>query len=304
MAKAPSCWKPDEIGAHRKPNLGRAREEGLAAKLSPAHEDKVKRIVVGIDYQVDFVRDDGSLKVEGALDDLRRFIEYLYGHAESISALLFSLDQHIPWQIFLPLWWKDKIGDHPAPFTMITEKDVDNGVWVPQLEKQWSRDYPKRLKQTGQTPLLIWPEHCMAGTEGADLVADLAEAVMWLAAARSIQPIYMFKGTVPQSEHYGPFCCCVPVADHPQGGLQTQFMDIIANYDVIDVAGEAEDFCVREGMRQLLNYYSKSNPDIIKKIRFLRDCTSLIFPDKRTEADQLLKQYASQGVQIVKSTEI
>ncbi len=300
--KVPSFWNPEKVGDHRRPDMAQARQEGLAAGLKPATKDEKRRIVVGIDYQVDFV--DGSLRVEGAVGDLRRFIEYLYGNAENISGMLFSLDQHLPWQIFHPLWWKDKDGNHPEPFTAITEDDIKEERWIPQLEKQWSKEYPTRLRETGQSPLLIWPEHCIVGTEGAALVADLAEAVMWLSAARSIQPIFMFKGTVPKSEHYGPFCCCVPVDDHPQGGLQTQFMDVIASYDVIDIAGEAEDFCVQEAMRQLLDYYGNNSPEVIEKINFLRDCTSLVFPDKRSEADEVLEQYAGKGVQIVKSTEI
>jgi len=304
MAKSPSFWNPNEIGAHRKPNLAQARVEGLAAKLSPAHKDKVRRIAVGIDYQVDFVRDDGSLKVGGALDDTKRYIEYLYGNAEYISAVLLSLDQHLPWQIFFPLWWKDKNGNHPQPFTIISEQDVNNGIWIPQRMKLWSRAYPKRLRETGQSPLIIWPEHCLAGSEGASLTADLAEAIMWLSAARGLQPIYMFKGMVPESEHYGPFCCCVPVANHPQGGLQTQFMNMIANHDIIDISGEAEDFCVREGMRQLLKYYSGKNPVVIKKMRFLKDCTSLVYPDNRVEADAVLNDYTKQGVKVMKSTEV
>jgi len=303
MAKAPSFWKAEEVGIRRRPDLTRAKEEGLAAGLNPAAKDKVKRIVVGIDYQIDFVFEDGSLKVERAIDDLRRFIDYLYGNAEEISGLLFSLDQHIPWQIFYSLWWRDRNGKHPEPFTVITRESVGKGEWLPRLEKEWSRNYPAELEKTGQSPLIVWPEHCMAGTEGANLIPELAEAIIWLSAARTIQPIYMFKGTVPKSEHYGPFCCCVPVDDHPQGGLQTQFMDIIASYDVIDLAGEAEDFCVREGMRQLLNYYG-DRPEAIEKMRFLRDCTSPVFPDKRDEADNILDDFAGQGVQIVKSTDL
>jgi len=300
----PSFYNPAKVGENRKPDLVRAREEGLAAGLKPAAKEKVQRIVVGIDEENDFIIDKGSLKVSGAIDDVRRFINYLYDHASEITALLFTLDQHIPWQIFYNLWWKDRDGNHPAPFTQITEEDVSKGLWIPQIEKQWSLEYPKELKKTGQSPLIIWPEHCMIGTEGANLITDLSEAIMYLSAARSIQPMYMFKGTVAKSEHYGPFCCCVPVADHPQGGLQTAFMDIIAKYDIIDIAGEAEDFCVREGMRQLLSYYGKNNPDVIKKMRFMIDCTSLVFPDNRKEADNILDQFASQGVQLVKSTEI
>lgn len=302
MAKTPSFWNPDTIGEHKKPDIMQARAEGLAAGLKPWTKDLVKRIVVGIDYQIDFIRDDGTLKVTGAAGDVRRFVEYIYGRAEEISGLLFTMDQHLPWQIFYPVWWKNRNGVHPGPYTVITEDEVKSGAWLPQLEKSWSLAYPTRLRETGQSPLIIWPEHCMIGTDGAALLAELAEAVAWLAAARGIQPIYMFKGTVPQSEHYGPFRCCVPVPGQLQSQLQTAFLDIIAQYDIIDVAGEAEDFCVREGMRQLLEYFG-DRPDVLKKMRFLGDCTSLVFPDKRAEADNILADYTSKGVQIIKSTE-
>lgn len=303
MAKAPSFWKPDEVGQFRSPNIVLAREEGLAAGLRPAVRDRIKRLAMGIDFENSFVAEDGTLKVPGAIGDITRFIDYLYRKAEDISALLFSLDQHLPYQIFFSLWWVDKYGNHPAPYTAITEQDVENGTWIPLYKKEWSKFYVKSLRETGQTPLMIWPEHCMIGTYGAALMPELAEAIVWLSAARGIQPIYMFKGTVPESEHYGPFCCCVPVPNHPQGGLQTQFLDIVASYDVIDVAGEAEDFCVREGMRQLLAYFGKKDPAIIKRMRFLKDCTSLVFPDKRPEADEILEQFETLGVQIINSTE-
>lgn len=304
--KFPSFYNLDKVGEYRKPNLAQARQEGLVTGLKSAVKDKIKRLVVGIDLQNDFIAQEGTLKVEGAIDDLRRFVEYIYNHASEISGLLFTLDQHLPWQIFYSLWWKGQNSKHPDPFTMITEDDVKNGVWMPQLEKKWSLEYPTRLKKTDQSPLIIWPEHCMIGSDGAALVADLSEAIEWLAAARDIQPIFVFKGTVPQSEHYGAFRCCVPVPGNPQGGLQTGYLDAVAQYDVIDVAGQAEDFCVRETIRQMLEYFNdpkNPQPDVIKKMRFLRDCTSLVFPDKRDEADKILDDFANQGVQIVNSTD-
>ncbi len=302
----PKFYNPDKVGEYRQPNLAQAKQEGLATSIKPAVKDKVKKLLVGIDLQNDFIAPSGTLKVEGAVDDLRRFVEYIYKKAEEISGLLFTLDQHLPWQIFYSLWWKDKNGKHPDPLTMISEDDVKKGKWIPQLDKKWSLEYPTTLKETNQSPLIIWPEHCMIGSAGAALVADLAEAVEWLAAARNIQPIFVFKGTVPQSEHYGAFRCCVPVPGNLQGGLQTGYLDAVAQYDVIEVVGQAEDFCVRETIKQMLEYFNNPKnpqPDVIKKMRFLRDCTSLVFPDKRKEADKILDDFAAQGVQIVKSTD-
>jgi hypothetical protein len=44
------------------------------------------------------------------------------------------------------------------------------------------------------------------------------------------------------------------------------------------IAGEAEDFCVNAGTLQILEYYG-NQPDVLKRISFLGDCTSAIVPN-------------------------
>lgn len=312
----PSYYEAGDVGKRYEPRLNLAAEEAVAANLSLSSQDKDKTMLVVIDMQQDFImpeekdsqgnviRPAGTLMVADAVDDVRCLIEYIYNCPESISSILLTMDQHIPWQIFYGRWWKDREGNAPAPYASVSEEDVKTGKIRPLLEKGWSLKYPTRLKQTGQAPLMIWPDHCMIGTDGAALVPALAEAVHWLAVGRGIQPIYLFKGTVPQTEHYGPFSPCVEVSTHPQGGLNTTLLDQIAAHKKILYAGEAEDFCIREGMRQTLDYFGKSHPDALKKIRFLTDCTSMVFPDNRQEADNFLDEMAGKGIQITTTQEL
>lgn len=297
----PSFYSPKKVGKRYVPDLAKAVAEGLTSGMPRVNQSRESRLMLMVDPQIDFVMEDGNLAVKGGIDDMRRTIEYLYNNAEHITGIMVSLDQHLPYQIFFPTWWRDKNGQPPKPYTQITEDLLDK-EYFPVIKPDWSRKYIRELTRTKQTPLMIWPFHSLIGTDGANVVPALAEAIAYVSAARGIQPIYVFKGTVPETEHYGPFHPCVPVTTHPQGGLNTPVLDTLSQYRTIDVVGEAEDFCVREGMRQLLSYFSKQ-PDVLKRMRFLRDCTSLVFGDKRKEADAVLDTMAKKGVRIVRSTD-
>ena len=91
--------------------------------------------------------------------------------------------------------------------------------------------------------------------------------------------MFVTKGTIPQVEHYGIWAPEVSYPKHPEGQLNTNMLDLIGRYDKIYVAGEAKSHCVLNTMRQTLDYFG-SQPDLIKKINFLTDCTSSVYhPD-------------------------
>lgn len=301
----PNYYKPEDVGRRYVPRLDEVYEEAKAANLRPASKDKESRALVGIDYQNDFVipeikavdgtviQEAGSLLVGGAVDDIRRLIEMIYMEPHYFNSLLFTKDKHIPWQIFFQTWWVNRAGEPISPYTLLTEQAVQAGDYRPQIDKSWSLDYIKKVKA-----MMIWPFHCMTGTEGSSLVPALAEAIHWLSVGRGIQPRYWFKGTVPQTEHYGPFCPVVEYPKHPLGTLATTLLDEVAQNKEIVFAGEAEDFCVKQGMTQALAYFGKKHQTALKKIKFLCDATSMVFPQNRAEADNFLQSMVDQGVTV------
>lgn len=307
----PSYYKPEDVGKRYVPRLDWVHEEAKAANLSPASKDKKKRTLVGIDYQNDFVMPEikdvdgtvlqkpGSLLVGGAIDDLRRLIEMIYQAPEYFNGLLFSKDKHIPFQIFSPTWWVDRNGKPIAPFTWLTEEAVAAGDYRPVTEKAWSLDYIKKVKG-----MMIWPFHCLTGTEGSSLAPALVEAIHWLSVGRGIQPQYLFKGTVPQTEHYGPFCPVVEYPGHAQGTLNTTLLDMVVLNDEMIFAGEAEDYCVKQGMIQVLEYFGKKHQQALQKVTFLRDATSMVFPQNRAEADNFLDSMTRQKVRVTTTKEL
>jgi len=302
-----TLFKPEDIGNNYEPRLIEFREAGEKAGIKPAADDKTRTLLLPIDMNGDFVWSNGALSVPGAVDDERRLVDLIYRETDKFTEIWASLDQHVKMSIFHSSWWKNiETGLHPDPFTPITFEDIKNGVWQALKDPIWSVKYVELLEVNAKKNLMIWPDHCIRGTDGQKLVPALREAIEYHAGARSIDPTFIVKGTIPQVEHYGIFASEVFYPKNPKAsGLNTDALDIIANFDRIYVAGEAKSHCVLETMKQMLNHFS-TQPDVISKIHFLMDCTSSVqHPaiDFETLAMAELKEMEAKGVVMAESTD-
>ncbi len=302
-----SLYNPDDIYKDYTPRIQEFMELGVKAGLQSSHKDKVRGALVIIDMQNDFVRPNGALAVPNAEDDVKRLVEFIYTNAESITAIYSTLDSHYPMQIFYSEWWENPAtGEHPASFTVITATDIKNGTWRARIDPVWSHKYVAELGKKGKKALMIWPKHTMVGTWGHAIIPALAEAIAWHSAARMTQPTFLTKGDVPQVERYGAFAPEVEYPNNPRGGTDTFILDAIGRYDRTWWAGEAETHCVIESQIQAVDYF-KNQPDVLKSMFFLMDCTSpILHPaiDFVAIARAEQKRMESLGVQLVKSTEI
>lgn len=281
-------------------------ESGRAADLTPASSDSETTAVVLVDYQHDFVDPSGTLYVPGSQADVARFLTWFYANAHKITTIYASLDTHIPFQIFYSSWWVDpRTGEHPQPFTVITAQDVDNRAWVPLFEPEWSLHYARELQEKARKDLMIWPYHTMQGTLGHMLVAPISEAIAWHSAARQTQPIYIEKGLTPRTEFYGIFGAEVPDPQSPESSLNTPLLDAVMRHDRVYIAGEAKSHCVLETERQIVERYA-SQPDMLRKLYFLKDCTSSVqhpLIDFDALAEEELARMRELGVNVVVSTD-
>lgn len=301
---APKFYNASKVGTLYKPDLNAVTKDGEAAGLRSANSDKEKNALLLVDFQVDFCHTDGSLSVPGSVDDLRRTCEFIFNNAERISTVAASLDTHLQYQIFYSTWWVDSNGNHPSPHTVITADDIRKGKYRPVQDPAWSVKYVEQLEAQAQKPLYIWPFHTMLGNVGQALDPALYEAIHWHSIARKAQPVFMQKGMIPQTEHYSPFEPEVKIATHPNGGLNTQLLQLLQNHDRIFVAGEAKSHCVLEACRSMVKHFS-GNPDVIKRIHFLSDCTSSVVApgiDFEAIATAELAKFAQAGMQFTTST--
>jgi nicotinamidase/pyrazinamidase len=299
----PTLYQQHRVAELYEPDLQNAYEAGLRDFQRPASQDSPKVLSWLIDMQVDFIfpAPVGRLPVPNAPDDAMRTVEWLYRNVHQITQIAASLDTHTPFQIFYPSWWKNAKGDHPAPYTVITADDVRKGVWRPLVEPVWSIRYLDELESVGKKQMMIWPFHCMEGSTGRALIPALSEAVMYHSGARLAQPTYLTKGTIAHTEFYSVVEPEVKYSKHPEGGLNTRFLDMVAQFDLIYIAGQARSHCVLETMHSVMRHFAAS-PDVIRKLRFLDDCTSSIPGfEKSTEAQ--LQKFAAQGMRLVRSTD-
>lgn len=303
MASFPEFYDPIRIGTLFHPDTLRIAAQAEAAGLPPADEDRSRTMLLIIDMQVDFCHAQGSLCVPGAIDDIRRLIEFLYRSAERITRITCSLDSHYPFQIFHPAWWVDPAGRHPDPFTIITADAVQAERWRPVFHTDWSLAYVQRLDQEAKKQLTIWPYHAAIGGVGNALDPELWSAVFWHSVARRSQPIWWTKGGIPRTEHYSILKPEIETNDGPAEVLNRDFTRLVEEFDNLTIAGEAESHCVLETVEDLVDVF-RDRPDQLAKIRILTDCMSPVrHPqiDFKAIAHRRFKEFESMGVRLAAS---
>ncbi len=305
MSTIPPFFSPDSVGRLYSPHVTAATEDGQHVQLPPADADRQRVMLLLVDPQVDFIHEDGALSVPGAVADTRRTIEWVFRNVGQITAIASSLDSHIPTQIFFPTWWVNPAGRHPDPFTVITGEDVDRERWRPLYERRWSQTYPHKLESSSRKELMIWPYHTLIGTTGHAITPALYEAIAYHAAARRARPVFLNKGAIPKTEHYSLLEPEVKVPRIPEGDLNTPFLEMLATYDLIYVAGQAKSHCVLETVASVMRYFEGQASEIAKW-RILTDCMSAVAHptiDFDALADQSFGEFARQGLTLVSSTD-
>lgn len=295
----PNFYDPQRVGTLYPPLIVEATSAGTQANLSPATDDQERVYLLLVDVQVDFVHPDGALAVQGAVDDTRRLVEWMYQHAPTISKIGITLDSHVPLQIFHPAWWANAQGEHPNGYTPISYQSILDGVWHPLYDVEWSKHYVQTLEEHARKQLMIWPYHVLLGTVGQTLVPAVAEAVAYHSVGRKVQPNYVIKGLIPQTENYSAIEPEVNYPDDPQSAVNQDLLDEMANYDKIYITGQAKSHCVLETVASMLRHYPAEQ---ISKIHLLTDTMSSVgHPEIDFDgmANAVFADWEKQGVKLV-----
>jgi nicotinamidase-related amidase len=292
--------------------------------ISPAADDAYRICLVAVDVQNTFCLPGFELYVggrsgTGAVDDNRRLCEFIYRHLQRITQICPTMDTHQLMQVFHPIFLVDEKGTHPAPFTLVSEKDLKDGRWKfnPCLSKSlgitpgYGQDhllsYCKKLRESGKYDLTIWPYHAMLGGIGHALVAAVEEAVFFHGVARCSQPIFEVKGKNPLTEHYsvlGPEVLEGP-GKESIAQRNTEFIDLLLRFDAVIIAGQAKSHCVAWTISDLLGDIRAKDDRLARKVYLLEDCTSpVVIPgvvDYTEQADAAFRRFAEAGMHVVRS---
>jgi nicotinamidase-related amidase len=303
-----------------------ARDWARLHKLEPASADATKTWLMLIDVQNTFCIPEFELYVggrsgRGAVEDNVRLSEFIYRNLGNITQITATMDTHLTMQVFHAIFFVDKDGNHPAPYTDIHASELREGAWkfnpalasqfdvAPEYGQQMMVHYAEELEKKGKYALTVWPYHAMLGGVGHALVSSIGEALFFHSMARLAQTDIVIKGDTTFTESYsviGPEVLTGPM-DEPLGVHDQRFIQQLQEVDRLIIAGQAKSHCVNWTVSDLLDDIRSVDPALAKKIYLLEDCTSpVVVPgvvDHTDAANAAYERFAAAGMHIVKSTD-
>lgn len=209
----------------------------------------MKRLLLIIDPQNDFVDPRGSLYVPGAEKGITAIVD-LVKNARflNIDDIAITQDTHHKYHIAHPEYWDPR----PEPFSTISAEDYKAGKYHPLLYPP-TMDKPVdpftlQYLESLPGPLTIWPEHCLLGSWGWAFPDTLVSALHnW---EISIRPQHNFKvyqkGYISNFEAFSLFTKSGELDYRPYASL-----DVFADYDEIIICGFAKDVCVANTVKDM-----------------------------------------------------
>lgn len=285
---------------------------------------KLNLQLVVIDPQNDFLgNDDGSpysvkasdgktfsaqLPVKGAVSDMKRLAALVDRVGSKLDDIHVTLDSHRLIDIAHPAWWMNENGNTPNPFTIISAKDIEAGIWMPRNPSFRSRtlEYAKNLEASpDHYKICVWPPHCLIGTWGHNVHWLLNETLQKWSEREYAIVDYVTKGSNPWTEHYGALMAEVPDPSDPGTSLNTGFLEVLAKADIVAIAGEASSHCVLKTVQQIADNIGEEH---VKKFHLLSDCMSPVGampggPDFPAIADAWLREMKRRGMTVTTSTD-
>lgn len=320
-ARAGEIWKVDYAARAED-----ARKYALQHDLKPVSASKDKISLLLIDAQNTFCLPGFELFVGGrsghsAVDDTIRLCEFIYRNLGSITHITATMDTHMAQQIFHPIFFVGKDGNHPAPYTDIHVDELRSKRWMfntalaprfgiaPEYGQQMMIHYAEELQKKEKYALTIWPYHAMLGGIGHALVPALEEAIFFHSIARLAQSDFEIKGDKPFTENYsviGPEVLTGPIGE-TLGIREPKLIQHVQEVDRLYIAGQAKSHCVAWTVSDLLDDIQAADPELAKKVYLLEDCSSpVVVPgvvDHTDAANEAYARFAKAGMKIVKSTD-
>lgn len=272
----------------------------------------MKRELIIIDPQNDFclpakysdtMPDGGTLYVPGAEADMSRVADMIRKNPQFFSDIHVTMDSHYRLHIAHPINWVNSAGDHPAPFTMISHADVQNGTWrafKPSRQRIFE-SYVESLEKNGRYVLVIWPEHCLIGSVGWAVFPELYKALNFWEGERYGFVDFVTKGSNNNTEHYSAVQADVQYPNDPSTQLNTTFIQALEEADELYISGEALNFCVANTFKDVADNFRDAS--YISKLILLEDATSEI-PGYEHLTKAFMNDLTSRGMRIGRTTDI
>lgn len=272
-----------------------------------------------IDVQKDF-HPGGSLAIPTADKDAERIAQFIRNNASSIDRIVATLDSHHKLHIAHPSFWISSDKKHPDPFTIITTDDLIAEKWIPRPDlkldeslldpavftemdtvvdsngnldiSKYCIEYSRQLEEKGRFKICIWPEHCLIGTDGHNVVDSVRQAMEEWSEATGGSIEWVFKGQNLLTEMYSALAADVPVCSETT--FNEELQNSLASSDRLIVCGQAMSHCVNYTLRDFVEHSPKDGGP---KIILATDCCSAV-PGFEDAAETFRKDMKEAGVEL------
>jgi len=290
--------------------------------MTSAAEENVNATLLLIDVQNDF-HPGGSLAIKSADEDAKRIADIIRRGIENptsplITRLVATMDSHHKLHIAHATFWVNDDNEHPPPFTIITSSDIEKGIWKPrknlklpvrnQLVKplyfkqakydidgnlkllEYCIEYTRLLEEKGKFKLCIWPEHCLIGTKGHQIVDQVSTCMTDWSDKTGGSIEWVMKGENLLTEMYSALAAEVPIT--AQTDYNIPLLHSLKKSDRLLIVGQAMSHCVNYTTRDIVERWPKNE---LHKIRVITDCMSPVEGFQK-EADQFLNFLEHYGI--------
>jgi len=288
--------------------------------MATASQVKGGTTLLLIDVQKDF-HPGGSLAIDSASEDAERITNIIrrsLKESTSIDRLVATMDSHHKLHIAHPKFWLSGADNEPPPpFTIISSRDIKTGKWKPrpnlklpvgkdlvngslmnsQYDKEGNLDlvqycieYTSALEKKGRFQLCIWPEHCLIGTEGHQLVTNVQEAMDEWSDVTGGNIEFIMKGENLLTEMYSALQAEVPISSATS--YNQNFLNSLRQSERLYIVGQAMSHCVHYTTRDIVAKWPKSERH---KICVITDCMSPV-PSFEKDAEKFLQFLKDNGV--------
>ena len=191
-----------------------------------------------------------ALPIVGAHADMQRLATFIIQADCLLDEIVITLDSHQVFDIAHPAFWQQASGAPVAAFSEIFASDVRAGRFEPR-ESQGSEcvlSYLETLEAKARYTHRIWPAHCVVGTWGHNVHADVQRATQqW--EARAVVDVRkvtrLLKGLNPWTEHFSAIEAEVPDANDAATHVNQALLTQLRAAERIFIAGEAASHCVK-----------------------------------------------------------
>ncbi|MEC6813684.1 hypothetical protein VXS05_01130 [Photobacterium toruni] len=243
-----------------------------------------------------------SLPVPHSWEDAQQLATFINKQRNNINTIVVTLDSHHEYDIAHALYWQNKHGQHPAPFTLISHQNIIDGLWQPTNLALLDHvlKYTQSLEQTGKYSLIIWPTHCVIDSIGHTIVAPIQAAIDAWEKQTALLQCTLSKGENPHTEHYGGCEAEYPLHDDIKTQFDPQLTTLVLQSDRVFISGQALSHCVASTVEQMVDKLSPAN---INKLTILIDTTSPVAGFEQ-QAQAFIERMVTLGVNIANTTDI